>query len=143
MLKKIDKLVISYTNYLVWLIALFSLLGSLYFSEILHFPPCALCWYQRIAIYPLVLLVPVGIIRKDKNLPYYVLPLSVIGGLIAFFHNLLYYKVIPESAGPCTLGVSCTTKYIEWLGFVSIPLLSLLAFIVITALMIYSIKRKG
>src|SRR3990167_11058634 len=81
--------------------------GSLIFSEVLKYPPCVLCWYQRIFMYPLVVILAVGIWKKDKNLPYFVLPLSIIGGIIAIYHNLLYYGLIPESNAPCVLGVSC------------------------------------
>jgi disulfide bond formation protein DsbB len=131
--------------YLTWGISLAATIGSLYFSEILHLPPCVLCWYQRIFMYPLVLLIPIGLSLKDKNLPRYILPLSSIGLIIALFHNLLYYGVIPEAVGPCTAGISCTVRQIEWFGFISIPLLSLLAFAGITAAMIFIIRnqRKG
>ncbi len=118
------------------IIALTSTLGSLYFSEILKLPPCLLCWYQRIFMYPLVIIFAVGIWKKDKNIPYFALPLSVIGLIVAAYHNLLYYKIIPESLAPCTLGISCTTKQIEWLGFITIPFLSLLAFIAVTLLLL-------
>lgn len=131
-----------YILYIAWLQALVATLGSLYFSEIAKFPPCILCWYQRICMYPLVAILAVGIYRKDKNVPFYVLPLSLTGLLIALYHNLLYYKIIPESAAPCISGISCTTKYIEWFGFVTIPFLSLVAFAVITACMIFFMKQK-
>lgn len=116
------------------IISLTSTLGSLYFSEILKLPPCVLCWYQRIFMYPLVIIFAVGIWKKDKNIPFFVLPLSIIGTIVAAYHNLLYYKIILESLTPCTLGISCTTKQIEWLGFITIPFLSLMAFISITIL---------
>lgn len=122
--------------YLAWTQALVAMLGSLFFSEILKYPPCVLCWYQRICIYPLVLIIPVGIINKDKNLPLYVLPLSAVGLTISLFHNLLYYKWIPDTMAPCVSGVSCTTKFIEWFGFVTIPLLAFVAFLVITICML-------
>ena len=122
--------------YAAWTIAVAGMIGSLYFSEIRNFPPCILCWYQRIALYPLVAIIAVGIVRKDKNLPYYVLPLSIIGGAIAFYHNLLYYNIISGSIIPCTLGISCTTKFVEYFGFVTIPLLSFSSFVAITILML-------
>lgn len=122
--------------YLAWTQALVAMLGSLFFSEILKYPPCVLCWYQRICIYPLVLIIPVGIVNKDKNLPLYVLPLSIVGLVISLFHNLLYYKWIPDALAPCVSGVSCTTKFIEWFGFVTIPLLAFIAFLVITICML-------
>lgn len=124
--------------YAAWIIALVATLSSLYYSEVRHFLPCALCWYQRILLYPLVLVLPVGILKKDQWLHFYVLPLAIIGGLIALYQNLLVYKVIPESAAPCVAGVSCTVKYVEYFGFITIPFLSLTAFVVITiCMMIY------
>lgn len=128
--------IIYYLPVLAWAIALMSTLGSLYFSEISGFPPCILCWYQRIFMYPLVIILAVGIMRKNKELPLYTLPLSIIGLTIAIYHNLLYYNIIPEAIAPCQAGVSCTTKFIEWFGFVTIPFLSLAAFTIISLCMI-------
>jgi len=124
-------------------VATISTIGSLIFSEFLKFPPCVLCWYQRILMYPLVVILVVGIWKKDKNLPLLVLPFSIIGMVISIYHNLLYYNIIPESVAPCTLGISCTTKYIEWFGFITIPLLSFAAFILITILMILYKKYQN
>lgn len=126
-----------------FLIALISLIGSLYFSEIAGFPPCKLCWYQRIALYPITLILAIGLLRKDITAYLYALPLGIIGLGISVYHNLLYYKIIPDSLAPCELGVSCTTKYIEWFGFITIPLLSFLALAAITVLMIMIKKEKG
>jgi disulfide bond formation protein DsbB len=122
--------------YIAWTTALVAMIGSLYFSNVLGFPPCVLCWYQRICMYPLVIILGIAILKKDKGITSYVLPLTIIGGLIAVYHNLLYYKIIPESAAPCVSGVSCTTKFIQYFGFVTIPFLSLIGFIIITACMI-------
>jgi disulfide bond formation protein DsbB len=118
------------------LIAATSTIGSLIFSEIMKLPPCILCWYQRICMYPLVIILGVGIWKRDKNTIFFALPLAIIGLLIAAYHNLLYYGAIPESIAPCTQGISCTTKQIEVLGFITIPLLSLLAFATITLLLL-------
>jgi disulfide bond formation protein DsbB len=126
--------------YIAWVQVLAAIVGSLYFSEIAKFPPCTLCWYQRIAMYPLLPILTAGILLKDKKLHYYVFPLSISGLLIAIYHNLLYYQILPESAAPCTLGVSCTTKFIEYFGFVTIPLLSLIGFVIIT-LCVYLNKK--
>lgn len=129
--------------YLSWTVAFISVLGSFYFSHILGFAPCTLCWYQRGFMYSLLLVITVGILRRDPNLPYYALPLSIGGLLIGIYHNLLYYGVIKETLGPCTLGISCVTKYIEWFNFVSIPLLSLISFIIITiCLVLYDRTQK-
>lgn len=130
------KLFGKYVLYIAFIQALFATLGSLFFSEILKFPPCVLCWYQRILMYPLVIILAVGILRKDKGVYIYVLPFSILGIIIAIYHNLLYYKIIPESQAPCLLGVSCTTKFIEYFGFITIPFLSLLAFLIITLCMV-------
>lgn len=132
----------KYLLYLSWVQALVATLGSLFFSEIWHLPPCTLCWYQRIFMYPLAILIAVGIVKKDKNLSDYALSLSIPGLVIAIYHNLLYYKILPESIAPCTAGVSCTTKFFAWFGFVTIPLLSLLAFAIITILMLIY-RRKN
>ncbi len=123
--------------YLTFIIALSATAGSLFFSEILKFPPCVLCWYQRICMYPIVIILAIGIYTKDKSVVNYVLPLSVVGLIISLYHNLLYYQILPESAAPCMLGVSCTTKFIEWFGFVTIPFLSLVGFAIITGAMLF------
>lgn len=119
--------------YFAWLQALAATFGSLYASEILGWAPCVLCWYQRILMYPLVFILPVGILKKDKNLPFYVLPLSILGGLIALYQYLLQVGIIPKSTTPCTFGISCTVKYVDLFGFITLPLLSFLGFAFITA----------
>ena len=124
-------------HYLAFLIALIAMLSSLFFSEILHYPPCVLCWYQRIFMYPLVGIIGLGIYFRDKYIYRSVFLLSGIGLIISIYHNLLYYKILPESAAPCTLGVSCTTKFIEWFGFITIPFLSGVAFAIIIICMIF------
>jgi disulfide bond formation protein DsbB len=118
----------------VFIVSLLAVLMSLYFSDVLGYAPCVLCWYQRILMYPLVLISVVAIIFKDQKVYRYILPLSLIGTLVALFHNLLYWKIIPESAAPCLNGISCTAKYLQLAGFVTIPFLSLVAFILITVL---------
>lgn len=117
--------------YVAWFQAAIAMAGSLFFSEVMKLPPCVLCWYQRIAMYPLVLILGVSILRRDFVAKVYGLPIACIGFVIAVYHNLLYYKIIPQSIIPCTSGVSCTSKQIEWLGFITIPFLSLVAFLVI------------
>lgn len=114
-----------------------SVLGSLFFSEIMKLPPCVLCWYQRVCMYPIAVIAAVCLWKKDKNLPYFVLPLSLVGTAISIYHNLLYYKIIPESLAPCINGISCTTKQLDLFGFLTIPLMALLAFISIDLLALY------
>ena len=128
---------------MVLAIAIVATVGSLFFSEIMKLPPCVLCWYQRICMYPIVIIGSVGLWKKDKNLPLFILPLSIIGLVISIYHNLLYYKILPESIAPCTMGVSCTTKQIELLGFITIPLMSLTAFTLITIITLAYLKLKN
>lgn len=115
--------------YLAWLISLVGLLGSLFFSEVMRLPPCVLCWYQRIGIYPLVVILAVGILNRDRQVTRYAWPFVLFGLGMAFYHNLVYYHLIPESIIPCTEGIPCTGRQIEWLGFITIPLLSLVSFV--------------
>jgi disulfide bond formation protein DsbB len=127
--------------FLCWLIAGISTLGSLFFSEIMQFAPCILCWYQRIFLFPLIFIFTTGLFTGDKSVVHYALPLAVAGWLIAFYHNLLYAGIIPESIQPCSRGVSCTEDYISMFGFLTIPLLSLLSFSAILALLITLNRR--
>lgn len=119
-----------------WLVALVATAGSLFFSEVMELPPCILCWYQRIAMYPLVLVIGVGIATRDARWKYYALPLALAGLAVSIYHNLLYYGLIPESITPCKEGISCTTVQIEWLGFITIPLMALTAFVLVSVLTI-------
>ncbi len=123
-----------------WLIALTGAVGSLFFSEVLGYPPCALCWYQRIALYPLVLVIGVGIALRDRRVAVYALPLTLFGLAIAAYHNLLYYGFIAEELAPCTEGVPCNAVQLELLGFITIPLMSLAAFLTIAICLIINYK---
>lgn len=127
--------------YQAWTGSLVAMLGSLYFSEIANYPPCVLCWYQRIAMYPLVVILAFAIYTKNKVLLLPSLVLAGIGWVIAVYHNLLYYEIIPEAVAPCTAGISCTTEYIEWFGFVTIPLLAFLGFTAVIILLIMAWRQ--
>jgi disulfide bond formation protein DsbB len=142
-IKETDTKLNELLPYLAWFIALVAMVGSLFFSEVMNLPPCVLCWYQRIAMYPLVLIIGIGIISRDNRVKNYALPLCLIGLAISIYHNLLYYGIIPESIAPCTQGISCTSRQIEWLGFITIPLLALTAFVSIAwCLLFYKPKEK-
>ncbi|MFP5491212.1 MAG: disulfide bond formation protein B [Bacteriovoracia bacterium] len=123
--------------FVLWIVSVGATTGSLFFSEVMLLPPCLLCWYQRIAMYPLVLLFGLALFPLDMKVIRYALPLTLIGWGIAVYHNLLYYKLIPEHMAPCTQGISCTTVQLEWLGFITIPLLSLVAFTIILSGLIH------
>ena len=133
-----QKLLQQYSLYAAWGVSLIAIIGSLYFSEVELFIPCMLCWYQRIFMYPLAIVLPIGILNKDRAIWQYGLSLAIPGWLISVYHNLLYYKVLEESEATCRAGISCTTQFIEYFGFVTIPLLSFIGFsIIIAFLMIY------
>ncbi len=133
----------KYILYIAFMQALVASFGSLYASEVAHIVPCVLCWYQRICMYPIVLLLTVGIVKKDKHISSYILPLSSIGLVIAIYHYLLQMGVIPESIAPCTAGISCASRLVQWYGFITIPFLSMVAFAVITACMLFFNKQKN
>ncbi len=122
-------------NYLSFglLISAVATAGSLILSEIMQLPPCDLCWYQRAAMYPLAILFGVALWKNDKKVYQYVLPISVIGFVIAIYHILLQLN---PNVLPCSVNsaVSCATKQIEIWGFDAIPLMSALAFLVIIVL---------
>jgi len=128
--------------FLSWLMASIATLGSLYFSEVMQFPPCVLCWYQRVCLFPLVIIIPAGLFPFDKGIVRYALPLTLAGWLTTAYHNLLYTGVIPKSLQPCSKGVSCTEDYITLFGFLTIPLLSLLTFSFVAALLLLLITKR-
>lgn len=129
--------------YAAWTIALVASLGSLFFGEVMKLPPCSLCWYQRICLFPLTLVIGVGIALRDKNLFVYAAPLVVVGLGLALYHNLIYYGVVSEALSPCTQGVPCSTRQIEWLGFITIPLMALLGFLgILICLLIHRSRQR-
>lgn len=115
------------------IIVLASIFGSLFFSEVMKFPPCNLCWYQRICIYPMAFIILTGLYLKSKDTVLFLLPLSITGFFISSYHNLVYYKFITIIV-PCTEFAPCTAEQLNWLGFITIPLLALLTFISLTIL---------
>ena len=142
MKKLINKISVETLHYAILIQAGIAMAGSLFFSEVMNLPPCVLCWYQRIAMYPIVILTAIGIIRNDRKTYISVLALALPGLAISIYHNLLYWKILPESIAPCMLGVSCTTKFFEWFGFITIPFMALVAFIVINVLAFISLKKN-
>lgn len=128
--------------YGAWFVSLIATLGSLYFSEIKGFIPCDLCWYQRIAMYPLVLILGIATFRNDVKVFIYVLPLTLLGGSISILHYL--EQKVPGFGGikPCVSGIPCSSEYINWMGFVTIPFLALIAFILISVMMMVLIVKN-
>lgn len=128
----------------VWLAASAGTLGSLYFSEVVGLAPCKLCWYQRIFLYPLVPILAVAIGKKDKKIAEYVLVLSMLGAVIAGYQTLLQWGLVAEITR-CEIGVavSCADDYGRTFGFVTIPFMSLVAFVFIVTLMLVSLGIEG
>lgn len=108
------------------------MLGSLYFSEVRGYVPCTLCWYQRILMYPLTGLIAFGILRRDRHLPFLVLPFSLLGQGVSTYHYLIQKTTIFGAPTACAAGVPCSTIWINWLGFITIPFLAMIAFLIIT-----------
>jgi len=119
-------------RYVALLTAWLAMSGSLFFSEVLGWIPCTLCWYQRILMYPLTVLLAVGIIRRDDGLHRYVLPFSLVGAGVSLYHYLLI-KTDWFPPPPCRAGVPCTVDYLDLFGFINIPFMSLTAFVLISA----------
>lgn len=128
--------------FLAWLTATLATLGALFISEVMALAPCVLCWYQRIFMFPLLVILARGLFPFDPKVVRYALPLATLGMLVAGFHLLLVTGYIPETLTPCRQGTPCSTVQIEWFGFVTIPLLSFLAFLVINALLLASTLRS-
>lgn len=93
-------------------------------------------------MYPLVLILLAGLFPYEKKVIKFSAPLALVGWGIAFYHNLLYYKILPESAAPCKQGISCTSVHIEWFGFITIPFLSFISFTIILVLL-GTLYREG
>jgi hypothetical protein len=120
---------------LAWITALVASAGSLYYSEVAGLPPCLLCWYQRIAMYPLVLVLGVGAVTADGRAWRYGLPLSVAGLLIAVYHVIIQYRPALDVV-TCDAAAPCTVRYVAAFGFVSIPVMAASGFLLISALLL-------
>lgn len=128
------------SRYVALLAACLATGGSLFFSAQLGWLPCTLCWYQRILMYPLSVLIAVGILRRDNGLLLYALPFSVVGAGVSLYHYLLI-KTDWFPPPPCRAGVPCTVDYIDFFGFINIPFLALTAFLTITLMMVVSLLQ--
>ena len=125
----------------MWVVSLVATLGSLYFSEIRGYIPCTMCWFQRIFMYPIVIITTVAIIQKNAKIALTTAVFSVIGGCISLYHyGIQKIDFLTDSAPACGL-VSCTGQYINWLGFITIPFLALTAFILIAITSFYMIRQ--
>lgn len=116
--------------FVLWIAALGATLGALFIGEVMGRVPCNLCWYQRICMFPLVVILGLGLWRSDRMAWLYALPLVIVGALFAAYHSLLYAGIIPAPLVPCTGDNSCTSSAML-LGGVPLPWLSLGIFVFI------------
>tara|TARA_Y100000310_G_C20534266_1_gene740048 strand:- start:82 stop:657 length:576 start_codon:yes stop_codon:yes gene_type:complete len=150
-IKKITKKEISFTNKIwnfilkhallfAFLFALLATAGSLFYSEIAHYTPCKLCWIQRIFMYPLTLILGIAWWKKDRTVKRYVMPMSLIGGLISIYHyGVQRFNFHTTCSANAT--VPCSIKYTFEYGYITIPMMALTAFIWIFILM-KSLKNR-
>ncbi|MFX3622964.1 MAG: disulfide oxidoreductase [Ectobacillus sp.] len=131
---------LEYTLFTAWAASFTATLGSLYFSEIMKYEPCTLCWYQRIFMYPLVLLLGIALARKDYSIGIYSLLMAALGACLSLYHYSLQKIPALSDAGTICGRIPCTGQYINWLGFITIPFLALTAFIIIIICSIILIK---
>lgn len=129
--------------YFAWLVSIVATGGSLYFSEVLGFVPCVLCWYQRILMYPLIILLGIATYRQDKTISTYVLPLSFIGLVISAYHILIQTFPNLASEASCKAGVPCTVDSLNLFGFITIPMLAGTAFLLISLSLLLMRKSQN
>jgi disulfide bond formation protein DsbB len=128
--------------WIAWAVAAVATLGSLYFSEIAHYIPCRLCWFQRIGMYPLAVILLVAAVRRDARGVFpYAIALPVVGLLVSLYHIAVEIWPSLETQGCKVGGASCTVKWIDELGYVTIPVLAATAFATIIALLLFARSR--
>jgi len=120
--------------WLGWLVATVTTSGSLYYSLVAHFEPCELCWYQRICMYPMVVLLLVAAVCRDTRVWRYALPIAAVGVLIAGYHTQL--QAFPEQQTFCSLNNPCTIRYVWEFGFISLPLMDLIALLFVITMVL-------
>ncbi|MGR5975391.1 disulfide oxidoreductase [Bacillus paranthracis] len=132
----------EYALFTAWGASFIATLGSLYFSEIMKFEPCVLCWYQRIFMYPFVLWLGIAVVKKTIA-SQIILYQSQVLVLVFLYITMQFKKIAAFSAAGAACGrVPCTGEYINWFGFVTIPFLALIGFITIAVCSFIVIKNK-
>jgi disulfide bond formation protein DsbB len=124
-----------------WLLATAATLAALFLGEVMGLPVCVLCWYQRIAMFPLALVLPFALFPLSRAVMRAGLVLALAGLALAVFHQLLVAGIIPEAIKPCTQGVPCGKTVAVWFGFVTIPLMAIATFSLIVALLAAALSR--
>lgn len=132
-----------FTLLLAWLVATAATAGALFIGEVMGMTPCVLCWYQRIFMFPLAIILGLACFIEDQRGSTYALPLSLGGTAMALYHTLLVAGVIPKGWIACEAGVSCADQNLAILGGVQIPWLSLAAFVLISILLFVSLRKTS
>lgn len=127
--------------WLAWIVALVATVGSLIYSEVIHYEPCRLCWFQRIAMYPMAIILLIGAIRREYQIKYYALPFALTGLAISIYHYLM--QVFPSLEGGACGTVSCSARLVEIFGFISIPYMAGMGFIVIAVLLGFYVNKNS
>lgn len=127
--------------WLAWVVAAVATVGSLIYSEVVHFVPCRLCWFQRIAMYPLAFILLVGAIRREAVVKYYALPLALAGLGVSIYHNLVQFYPSLEG-GSCDPLNPCSARSIEIFGFIDIPFMAGAGFILISVLLAFYVRTE-
>lgn len=128
--------------WLAFAVAATAMAGSLYLSEVAGFVPCALCWYQRIAMYPLVVILGLAALRGDPGVARYAAPVAGIGALLSIWH-IGVQRLPGLPSGSCSLETPCNLIYVERFGFVTIPVMALFGFIAILTLLLVYARGAG
>lgn len=132
-----------YSLHIAWLISIIATLTSLIFSNILGLIPCDLCWYQRIAMYPLVLILGIGILKNEQNVILFALPFTLIGMLISLYQIFLQKFPFINNILPCNANISCAEDQLNLFHLITIPMLSFVGFITIFSLFIVNQNYKN
>ena len=128
--------------WIAWGFALVATAGSLFFSEVSQFIPCRLCWFQRIGMYPLAAILLIAAVRRDtRGGALYGLPLAAFGAVVSIYHIYIEHHPEAETAS-CKIGAPCATKWIDKLGYITIPTLALTAFVAIIVLLSAALSRS-
>lgn len=128
---------------LAWLVATTATLGALFIGEVMGMTPCVLCWYQRIFMFPIAIVLGIACFTDDSRGAVYALALALGGLAMAGYHTLLVAGLIPKAWVPCSAGVSCADQKLEILNGVQIPWLSLAAFLALTILLVVYLRKSS
>jgi disulfide bond formation protein DsbB len=134
----LDGLLVAVSDAALWiafLVAGIAMAGSLYYSEVADFVPCRLCWFQRIAMYPLAVILLVAAIRRDRSVQWYAVPIATAGACVSIYHYLIEWQPDLEVGNACSAtGVSCSTIWFREFGFVTLAFMALCGFLAVIVL---------